>query len=81
MQNNTYLIKLGQPGTVYSVRVTDSGERQILFPDSNGEWIGHAQFVDTLCAQGEWDQVCELAKFGVNRVREQAGGASATPRF
>ena len=64
MSDHTYLIKLCQ--STYSVRVTERGERQVLFPDNDGIWLDYDKFVDVLCDSGAWEQVSQLVKLGIN---------------
>lgn len=62
-------------GKSYDVRIVDS-RKEIKVA---GEWLSHAAFIDFLALADEWDQLCELAKFGYATLR-RANAAPQTRR-
>jgi len=58
-----YIIELC--GNRYEVAI-EGTERMIQY---RGEWITASRFVDTLASWGMWDEICELAKLGMNNEK------------
>lgn len=62
--NNQELYIIELAGKRYEVRVM-SGQRQVK---AGEQWLSPTDFVDFLVNKKQWDQVCELAKFGYSKM-------------
>ena len=61
--HNTHAMNIIEiKGVRYQVRV-ENEVQEILY---DGTWISRSDFVDALCSDNKWDQVCELALLGFN---------------